>query len=269
MAERAARAGGTVARQAFRGELHVETKAHETDLVTETDRDAQRQVISTLREEFPTDAIFAEEDAVPVGAHGDEALAEAVPEQGGGWVVDPIDGTSNFTRGLALWGTSVAAVVDGETVGSATFLPVLGDAYAAGPDGATRDGTELAVSDATDPETFAVGVTGKSGPELEGGVCESVVASGADLRRFGSMQATLAFLADGSLDAVVSVGRDTPWDTLAGVHLVRSAGGTVTDLEGDPWVHDSRGMVASNGRAHDAVRDSVTPVSSTRTGPES
>lgn len=257
VAERAARAGGTVARQAFRGELAVETKTAATDLVTETDRDAQRQVIATIREEFPNDAVVAEEEAVPVTGGGDVQLTAELPERGDGWVIDPIDGTSNFVRGLGLWATSVAAVVDGVTVGSATYLPVPGDVYTAGPESATRDGSTLAVSEATDPNAFAVGLVGKweSGPA--GGVCASLVESGATVRRFGSMQLTLAVLADGGLDAVISVGPDAPWDTVAGVHLVRSADGNVTDLDGDSWVRDSDSLVATNGEAHDAVRDVV------------
>ena len=132
MAERAARAGGAVARQAFRGDLRVETKADKNDPVTETDRDAQRQVIATIRGEFPGDAVLAEEDALPVGVGGPageddtDLLVDELPENGDAWVVDPIDGTANFARGLGLWTTSVAAVVDREPVGSATYVPVAG-----------------------------------------------------------------------------------------------------------------------------------------------
>ena len=71
------------------------------------------------------------------------------------------------------------------------------------------------------------------------------------------MQATLAYLADGALDAVVGPMDHAPWDSVAGVYLVRSAGGTVTDIDGDFWTVDSEGLVASNGRAHDAVLDAV------------
>lgn len=258
MAERAARAGGTVARQAFRGELRVETKDHANDPVTEADRDAQRQAISTIREEFPADAIVAEEDALPIGADTpDDELAATLPARGDGWVIDPIDGTSNFTRGLHLWATSVAAVVDAEAVGSATYLPVLGGVYAAGPESATRDGTTLAVSDETDPGAVAIGLVGRWEPGAAGDVCEALVDARVDVRRFGSMQATLAFVADGGLDGALSTGREAPWDAVAGVHLVRSAGGTVTDLDGEPWTRQSESLVATNGEVHDAVCEMV------------
>lgn len=261
MAERAARAGGAVARQSFRSDLRVDTKGDKTDLVTETDRDAQRQVISTIRSEFPDDAIVAEEDALPVGSDaGDCGLATELPARGDGWVVDPIDGTANFTRDLRLWATSVAAVVDGEAVGSATYLPSYDDAYAAGPESATRDGTTLAVSERTDPETFAVGLVGRwdrADADEFGDVAASLARHLGDVRRLGSLQATLAFVADGGLDAVVATAPQEPWDTVAGVHLVRSAGGVVTDVDGDRWERPSPSMVASSGAAHEPVRDAV------------
>ena len=261
MAERAARAGGAVARQSFREDLRVETKADVMDPVTEADRDTQRQVIATIREEFPVDAIIAEEDALPVGVDGDDTpLVEELPESGDAWVIDPIDGTTNFTRGLRTWVTSVAAVVDREPVGAATYAPAAGDVYTAGPESATRDGTTLAMSEAEDPETFVAGVVGRwlaDGAAEFGGLSEGLVEHLGDSRRFGSMQATLAYLADGGLDAVVGPMAHAPWDSVAGVYLVRSAGGTVTDLDGDPWTVDSEGLVASNGRAHDAVLDAV------------
>jgi len=271
MAERAARAGGAVARQAFRGDLRVETKADRNDPVTETDRDAQRQVVATVRQEFPGDAIMAEEDALPVGFGGPEdeneaeeegtdPLVEELPETGDAWVVDPIDGTANFARGLGLWTTSVAAVVDREPVGSATYVPVAGDIYTAGPDSANRDGTTLEVSERDDPRTFAAGVVGRwvaDGAGEFGALCTALVERLGDSRRFGSMQATLAYLADGGLDAVVGPMAHAPWDSVAGVHLVREAGGTVTDVHGDPWTVDSEGLVASNGRSHEAVLDAV------------
>ncbi|MFB6139892.1 MAG: inositol monophosphatase [Halosimplex sp.] len=257
VAERAARAGGAVARQAFRGDLDVETKADKNDLVTESDRDAQRQAVSTVRAEFPNDAVVGEEDAVPLGAPGEAVeIRSTVPESGDAWIVDPIDGTANFARGMRTWATAVSAVSNGEIVAAATYLPATEDMYAAGPDTGTRNGNALAVSDRTDPETFAAASVGRfergEGSEL-GALAEAAVDRLGDFRRFGSMQSTLAFVASGELDAAVSLYTPEPWDSLAGIHLVRRAGGTVTGLDGDPWRFDSEGVVASNGEAHETV----------------
>ena len=257
VAERAARAGGVVARETFREELAVETKSNKNDVVTASDRDAQAQVVATVREEFPEDPFLCEEELVsrsgPETAETEPTAVSSVPEAGPAWVVDPIDGTANYVRGLRTWTTSVAVTVDGETVGAATYLPSTGDLYAGGPETATRDGTALSVSDRTDPETFAVTAVGwwdlDDRAEF-GRLCTAVGERFGDMRRIGSFQATLAFVADGAIEGAVCPTPTHPWDTLAGVHLIRQAGGTVTDLDGDRWTADSAGLVASNGEAH-------------------
>ena len=260
IAERAARAGGAVAREFFRSELSVETKDNKNDLVTEADRDAQQQVLATIREEFADDDFVCEEESVELRgpeADADEArLVESIPDNGACWVVDPIDGTSNFVRKTRAWATSVAAVVDGEAVGSATYLPAMGDLYAAGPESVERDGTAMSVSDREDPETFAVSPVGywpRSQRDEFVDLVEAVVERFGDVRRVGSFQTTLAYVADGGLDVLICTREMNPWDTVAGVHMVRRAGGTVTDANGDPWRHDSDSIVASNGNAHDVA----------------
>jgi myo-inositol-1(or 4)-monophosphatase len=260
LAERAARAGGVVARKMFRETLAVDTKANKNDVVTETDRDAQAQVVATVREEFSDDPFLCEEELVsrsgPESVESEPTAVDSVPETGTAWVVDPIDGTANFVRGLRTWTTSVAAIADGEAVGAATYMPSMGDLYASGPDSATRDGTTLSVSDRTDPETFVVVPTGwwdlDDRAEF-GRLCTAVGERFGDMRRIGSFQATLAFVADGAIEGAVCSTPTYPWDTIAGVHMVRQAGGTVTDLEDERWRPDSVGLVASNGEAHDEL----------------
>ncbi|MCL7418300.1 MAG: inositol monophosphatase, partial [Halalkalicoccus sp.] len=77
------------------------------------------------------------------------------------------------------------------------------------------------------------------------------------VRRFGCAQATLSLVADGGLDGALSDVRPNPWDTVAGVHLLRNAGGRATDIEGERWRHDSTGLVVSNGHVHETVLDAV------------
>lgn len=270
LTERAVRAGGAVARDVFRGELTIETKANKNDLVTDADREAQRQVVHTIVQEFPNEAFLTEESFEnPGGEDTPDApkpiqrageVVDSVPETGPCWVVDPIDGTANFARGIRLWTTSVAAVDGGETVAAATYLPSLQDIYTAGPDSATRNGETLVTSQRDDPETFAVGLVGYwAGDRSEqfGSLAREVAARFGDSRRFGSFQATLAMVASGELDAAVTTEPITAWDTLAGVKLVEAAGGTVTDPDGSAWSAETDGLVASNGRTHDAVVDSI------------
>lgn len=259
---RAADAGARVALESFREELTVETKTDKTDVVTQTDRDAQRRVVEAIHERYPDEPVVGEERVEPRstdGASGErsEPRAEAdarkeIPEEGPAWVVDPIDGTNNFVRGLRIWGTSVASVVDGEAVAAATVLPALPDTYLAGAERTTLNGDPVRVSDREDPEAFVIDPI-LLGDAVGSAGTNAIVEQFGDYRRFGCAQATLAAVADGSIEAAIATVRMHPWDTIAGAHMIRNAGGTVTDLDGEPWRHDGRGLVASNGAAHDAV----------------
>lgn len=261
VAERAARAGGIVAKERFRGDNDISTKSNKNDLVTKADKDAQRQVIATIAQEFPNAKLVCEEDARPLGseAQGVELLEE-VPASGNAWVVDPIDGTSNFARGIRFWGTCVAAVDGGEPAGVATYMPAQEDSYTAGPESVSRNGSSMQVSERTDPETFAVALIGWW-PRRDGEEYASLfrVASErfGDLRRVGCMQGALALVAAGSLDAAFMPATPHPWDAIAGTHLVRRAGGTVTDVHGDRWTNGGEGLVVSNGERHEEVLGAV------------
>jgi myo-inositol-1(or 4)-monophosphatase len=243
----AAQAGGRAANDRFRQSLHVETKAHKNDLVSVADRRAQERVVEHLR---------TSSSAPIVGEEDDER--RSVPEHGPAWIVDPIDGTANYLRGIRLWTTAVAAVRDGEPVAAATVFPAADDEYVADGEVSRLNGSVVTVSDRADVETFCVAVLGwgQLGDRAEYAALSRAVIEGCgDMRRFGSMQAALAFVASGGLDAVIATRRPNPWDSVAGVHLIRQAGGTVTDLDGDRWRYDSTGLVASNGVAHEAVLD--------------
>lgn len=249
-AVRAAEAGGSVALDAFRTALDVETKGAATDVVTDADRDAQQAVTSALRESYPDDPVVGEEDEEP----------STLPESGAAWVVDPIDGTNNFVRGVRQWATSVAATVDGETVGAATVCPALGDMYVFDGETAARNGTTLSVSDRTDPAAFTVVPSlwwGHDRREEYAATCRAVVERFGDMRRLGAAQLELGLCATGGIDAVLSNVRGPLWDTVAGVALVEAAGGVVTDVEGEPWRPGARGLVASNGEIHDLVLEAA------------
>lgn len=257
LAERAARAGGAVAEGFFRRDVPVERKDGKTDVVTRADHDAQRQVVAAIRTEYPEDAVVGEED--------DEL--KQVPESGPAWIIDPIDGTNNFVRDVPLWATSVAAVEDGEAVAAANTLPVLGDTYTADADGAYLDGEPISVSDETDPEAMAVSPTiwwPMERREEYAVACRETVERFGDLRRHGSAQAVLSMVAAGQLDGVFTNVEPHPWDTVAGALLVERAGGTVTGIDGEPWRHDSRGLVASNGAAHEELLAAARAVEAVR-----
>lgn len=256
VAERAARAGAAVASATFREELATESKGEETDVVTEADRAAQRQAVATIRRTFPDDAVVGEESVGETGSDDAGDGVTPVPDEGAAWIVDPIDGTYNYVRGFRLWATSVAAVVDGDPVAAANVLPAMDDVYVADADGTRRNGERVSVSDLTDPGTFTVAPTlwwPHDRRAEYAAACRVAVEEFDDVRRFGSAQTTLSAVADGSLDGAFSNVRGEPWDVVAGAYMITRAGGTVTDLHGQPWRPGGHGLVASNGEAHEAV----------------
>ena len=252
-AVRAAEAGAETAARSFRTGIAVETKGEKTDVVTQADRDAQRRVKEVINEEFEEDPIVGEEDETP----------STVPDEGPAGIVDPIDGTANYVRGVGVWTTSVVATVDGEPVGGATVCPDLGDTFRLESGDAFRNGQQLSVSERSDPEEFFVVPTiwwDFDRRDEYAAACRGIVEQFGDMRRFGSAQFELGLCAAGAVEAVVTNVRANPWDTVLGVGLVRAAGGTVTNVHGDLWRHDSRGLVASNGQAHDVVLDAVREI---------
>lgn len=245
-ARRAAREGGAVAADLFRESLPVETKRDKTDVVTRADREAQAAAIEAITDEFPDDTIVAEEEDAP----------KTTPDSGRAWIIDPIDGTNNYVHGVRAWATSVAVTVDGEPVAAVNHLPALGDTYVAGEGTTTRNGDPVSVSDRSDPKAMSVAPTvwwDYDRRDEYAAAAREIVERFGDLSRFRCAQATLSHVADGGVDAALTNIETHPWDTVAGVHLIRQAGGTVTDLDGERWTPSSTGLVASNGQCHDEV----------------
>ncbi|MFT4946338.1 MAG: myo-inositol-1(or 4)-monophosphatase [Natronomonas sp.] len=257
--ERAARAGGAVASEGFRGELAVEAKESPTDVVSNADREAQQQVLATIAQEFPTATVVCEEEVPQVSADGIE-VAESVPDSGPAWVVDPIDGTANFVREIGFWATSVAAVVDGEPVAGATAMPAMTDIYTAGPESVSRNDEPMTVSDREDLAEFAVGTTGRwstSDPAVPTAIVREVSERFGDSRRFGCIQGLLALVAAGGMEGAIMPDPPNAWDSLAGIHLVRRAGGRATTLSGDRFTDGDENLIVSNDTRHEAVLDAA------------
>ncbi|ELY92283.1 inositol monophosphatase family protein [Natrialba taiwanensis] len=247
----AAIAGSEIAHERFRTDLDIATKNSKMDFVTEADTETQHRVIEVVRDAYP--------DATIVGEEEDEL--KSVPEDGNAWVIDPIDGTTNFVRGVPLWTTTVAAVRDHETVAAVTVAPALGETFVADSTDATLNDEPISVSDQADLERFVVAPILRYGSERDrqfGTLLRESILEFGDLRRFGCAQVTLAMVARGTLDAAVSPQPEpNPWDTIAGIALVERAGGVVTDLEGNPWKPGCEGLVASNGSVHAEIVERV------------
>ena len=217
------------------------------DVVTEVDLLCEKLMVEAIRERFPGDAILSEEQ-------GGE-----VSETGRTWLLDPVDGTANFTKANPMYCACVAVLEDGGVTHAAVAAPRLGDLYHASLGGGAfrKTGGEtfpLRVSETKRLEYAVVGADLSlrgSKPDDPPGL-RSVLFDSWQLRALGSAGIRGAWLAAGYLD--VSVGtRNTAWDYAPTVLLVTEAGGKATDLDGSPWNLDSKGLVATNGVVHDEV----------------
>lgn len=211
----AASSGGALARQYFerRAELAIETKGPQ-DLVSVADRAVETAIRDTLAGAFPEDGMVGEE-------HGGEAVET-------GWVIDPIDGTQNFLRGIPQFVVSIAYRRAGATEIGVIHDPNTGETFAARRGhGATRDGTAIRVSGADSLERAVLGVghSPRHAAALYIDAVAAVVSAGAQTRNYCCAALQLAYVADGRLDATWDPYL-LDWDVAAGILLVEEAGGT-------------------------------------------
>jgi myo-inositol-1(or 4)-monophosphatase len=250
--QRAVEHGADVAIDRFEQDVTIDTKSTTMDYVTDVDIAVQEAIIETIRETYPEDVIVGEEgDAV-----------KTVPGTGDAWVIDPIDGTTNFVHGFKTWAPAVAVVRDGDPIAAVIAMPAHKDTYVA-RESVEKNGANVVVSNRTDLETFMVApilryTADDDDRERFACLTDALIQEFGDMRRIGCAQATLAMVAAGAIDATIGPFEPHAWDTLAGAYMVERAGGTVTDLSGNPWTSDSNGIVASNGQAHDELLKLLT-----------
>jgi myo-inositol-1(or 4)-monophosphatase len=227
------------------------------ELVTAADREAERAVVEFLLDAYPEHAVLAEEGVLtPRGRpHRDAELV---------WILDPLDGTTNFVHGLPFFAVALALLLRGAPVLGVVHAPALATTYVAVQGrGAERDGAPIRVS-STGTLSSALLATGFSYNRNEPGRDDNSKRLAAalplcrDLRRFGSAALDLCLVAAGHFDAYWELYL-APYDVAAGALIVREAGGRVTDLAGgEEWLFGGH-ILASNGRLHDAVRTVVGP----------
>ena len=231
------------------------SKTRRRELVTAADRAAEAAIVAAIQAARPHDAILAEEGALtPAGRASSES--EFL------WIIDPIDGTTNFVHNLPWFCIAVALYRNGAPLVAVVKAPRLQRCWSAVVGrGAFRDGVRLAVSP-TDELADALVSTGFSYNRNEPGRDDNVerirrlLPRCRDLRRYGSAELDLCMTADGTWDGYWELYLE-PYDVAAGALIVREAGGCVTDLEGgDAWLHGGQ-ILASNGRLHAALLDAV------------
>lgn len=237
VASRAARVAADRLHHHAGGPLAPEPKAR-FDMVTRADREAEDLIVEILTEAFPDDGILAEE-----GSH-------APARSGRTWVIDPLDGTTNFVHGLERYAVSIGLEVDGEpVVGVVLDVPFDRLAHAVRGQGAWEDGRQLRVSevDTLGEALVATGFAIRRTGRVDLAELARVLDHVQGVRRAGAAALDLRDVAAGRFDAFWEAGLG-PWDTSAGRLLVTEAGGTVSGLPG-PYQHHGP-IVVSNGRVH-------------------
>ena len=201
------------------------TKSTATDMVTSMDHESERHIVDGIRAERPDDAIVGEEGTDDIGTSGVR------------WIIDPLDGTTNYLYALPAYAVSIAVEMDGAVVAGVVVDPSHDETFAASlGGGATCNGKPITCSEVDTLAHALVGTGFSYEPgrrERQGNVVATVLPHARDVRRFGAAALDLCWVACGRLDAFYEKGLQ-PWDLAAGALIAAEAGATVGDLEGGP-----------------------------------
>ena len=243
IAIRAARAGGAIiVRYLDRIDTLQVTEKSSHDFVSEVDRLAEQAIIDTLLQSYPDHGILAEES----GQTEDKEYQ---------WIIDPLDGTTNFLHGFPQFAVSIALRHRGRLVQGVVFEPVRQDLFTASlGDGAQLNGKRIRVSRQRGIKGALLGTGIPFGDKLNTlgtymKTLQAMVPHSAGIRRPGAASLDLAWLAAGRLDGFWEFGL-SPWDIAAGVLLIREAGGIVTDFDGRENFLDNGQIVCGSPGVH-------------------
>lgn len=244
VAREAARAAGAILRaHVDRGPVRYEEKGA-ANLVTAIDRACEDAIRAVLARHTPDVPVLGEEG-------GGDAASGAL------WVVDPLDGTTNFVHGFPFFAVSVALRIDGRGEVGVVLDVVRGREYAAWRGrGATRDGVPIHVS-AVDALARALAGTGFPYDRQQHAAeylryVQAALERTHGVRRAGAAALDLCLLAEGALDVFWEF-KLSPWDVAAGVLIIEEAGGRVTAHDGSPLAFERPSPLATNGVLHDAM----------------
>jgi histidinol-phosphatase len=241
VARRAVKAGGEAALRHFGRGIAVEHKS-DASPVTAADRASEAAILAVLRAAYPEHAIVSEESGELAGAPGLR------------WIIDPVDGTKGFIRGLPFWGPLVALEVAGRSVVGASLMPVLGENYyaARGLGCFDASGTRLSVSKVTSwpAATMSLGELPRLLARPEAAGVLELVRTASSVRTFGDVAAP-ALVLTGRAEAYLEAGVQL-WDLAAHAIMIEEAGGRFTNFAGENTAA-SGCCVASNGLVHEDI----------------
>ncbi|MBI4042842.1 MAG: inositol monophosphatase [Deltaproteobacteria bacterium] len=217
-------------------------------LLTEVDLESEEIIISEIRKTRPADAILAEESGIVSELRGESSFR---------WIIDPLDGTTNFAHGVPHFAVSIGVEYEGNVVSGVVFNPMTGELFeAVKGKGATLNGKSVHVSGAEQIEEslLATGFSYQKGEivDQELAVLSRVLHHVRAVRRIGSAALDLCYVAVGRFDGFWEYDL-SPWDIAAGVLLVTEAGGKVSSMSGGPYLLEEGSIVASNGKIHQTL----------------
>ena len=257
MALRAANlAGDIIAKAADRLDLvDVEAKGF-NDYVTQVDRAAERAIIEFVRKTYPDHAIQAEESGFSAGKNGEEDWL---------WIIDPLDGTTNFIHGFPQFAVSIAIRHKGVTEHAVVLDPIRREAFSASRGhGASMNGRRLRVAERRGLEGSLIGTGIPFRPDQMAQmddylqVFKTVATQSAGIRRAGAASLDLAYVAAGRLDGFFEIGL-SPWDIAAGELIVREAGGLVGDFNGGHDYLRSGNIICGNVKVFKGLLTAIKP----------
>lgn len=241
----AAQEAGKFLRESRTKRLNVERKSSSIDLVTQVDKEAERLIIDIIQRRFPDHDILGEES-------GQSRNSSSYR-----WIIDPLDGTINFTHGLPIYCVSIGIERNGETIAGVVYDPNTNELYTAERGkGAYLNGARIHVSQ-TETLINSLLITGfpyniHNNPDHTIERFVDFLMEAQAVRRLGSAAIDLCYIAagrgDGFWEAFIK-----PWDVAAGILLVEEAGGKVTDFHGGKVNINAPRIVASNGKIHDEM----------------
>jgi myo-inositol-1(or 4)-monophosphatase len=242
IAIKAAKAAGIyLLKNFYRNHRDRATLKFKHEIATQADLGAEKIILNTIKKEFPDHQILSEE------AGKNHKKSDFF------WVIDPLDGTTNYSMQNPIFNVSIGLFYKKEIVLGVVYAPLLRELYVTEKDkGTTLNGRKIHVSKTSNFHksllTFCHG-------HREKDIRRAIKAynffklKGFDTRQLGSAALEMAFVAAGRTESIMIPGAH-PWDVAAGTFLVREAGGKVTDFQGNDWSLTSRDMLASNGRIH-------------------
>ena len=231
--------------RSYLGNITSISKKGATDLVTEADAASEEAIIKTIKKVFPDHAILAEESGLIAGDDGCQ------------WIIDPLDGTTNFTHEFGLFSISIAYAFGGDVVVGIVLSPLTEELFSATKgDGATLNGRPIQVSGQKQViESLLVTGFPYNLDETEDPLLNRLshcLTSSQGVRRLGSAAIDLCYVACGRFDAFWEESLHV-WDVAAGMLIASEAGAVITDFKNRPFTLDQKEILATNGHIHEEM----------------